>query len=182
MSLSNLSILLGLVVLGSGVFVFLDPARARDAFNRFPRATTPGWILMGASTLWFLYNFQTEDIADFAAIKGYMLIGFLVVGVGSMIYVKDFLSIRGLAVFIMLLAHYIVEVARWAPTPWRLVMIVWSYLMVLLGIFWTIQPYRLRDWIHWATASAGRFRVLAIARLAFGAILIVLGLTAYRGA
>ena len=180
MSLSQISIILGLIALAAGIYGLMKPDKVMGLASRFPRAIVPGWILMGVSTLWFLYNFQNEDIADFAAYKNFMLLFFLAIGVGSIIYVRDFLSVRGLAVFVMLLAHAIVEAGRWLPTSWRLVMIIFAYLLVVCGIIWTVQPYRLRDWIQWATATPTRFRNLQFVRIGFGVLLIVLGATVYR--
>jgi hypothetical protein len=44
----------------------------------------------------------------------------------------------------------------------------------------TISPWRLRDWITWATATENRVRVLSGLRLAFGAFVAILGFTAFR--
>lgn len=181
MNLSTLSIVLGAVALGGGVYGLLKSSSAIRFTREFPRSLPIGWLFMGISTIWFLYNFKNENIADFESVKSYMLMGFLIIGLGAMIYVRDFLAVRGLAVFVMLLAHTMVESARWAETPWRLVIIVLAYTYVLCGIVWTIQPYRLRDWFLWASASPKRFQSLVFGRLAFGVLLIVLGLTAYRG-
>jgi hypothetical protein len=47
-------------------------------------------------------------------------------------------------------------------------------------MWFTISPWRLRDMINWATANDSRTRNLSAARLAFGLLFVVLGLTVYR--
>jgi len=52
---------------------------------------------------------------------------------------------------------------------------------VVMGIWFTITPWRLRDLINWATASERRTRLLSLIRLGFAACIVDLGLTAFRG-
>jgi len=60
--------------------------------------------------------------------------------------------------------------------------VVWAYLLVIAGMWFTISPWRLRDIINWSTANEQRIRLLAGIRFAFGILLIVLGVTVYRHA
>jgi hypothetical protein len=61
-----------------------------------------------------------------------------------------------------------------------LVIQVWAYVLVVAGIWFTVTPWKLRDFIEWATASEARTRLLSGVRLAFAALVAVLGLTAFR--
>jgi hypothetical protein len=65
-------------------------------------------------------------------------------------------------------------------SPWVQVIQIWAYVFVVLGIWFTITPWRLRDLIYWATASEARTRILSLIRLGFAAGVVVLGLTAFR--
>jgi hypothetical protein len=58
---------------------------------------------------------------------------------------------------------------------------IWAYVFVVMGIWFTITPWRLRDLINWATASERRTRLLSLIRLGFAACIVDLGLTAFRG-
>jgi len=75
-----------------------------------------------------------------------------------------------------------VESARWVETPWRLVITTWAYVWVLAGMWFTVSPWRLRDIIDWATANENRTRILSIVRVAFGLLVLCLGLTIFRAA
>jgi|ERR1044071_1991374 hypothetical protein len=180
MKLSTLSILLGLGLGVPQLFGLVQPTRFREAVRRFPRSEAWGYALMLLGTVWFLWNLNQENISDFAAYKKVMLIGFGAVGVATCIFVRDFLAVRGLAIVFLLLAKLMVDTARWEDTEWRLVIVSWAYVLVLGGMWLTISPWRLRDFLNWATATDQRVRVGCGLRLAFGLFVVALGLAVFR--
>jgi len=179
-SLSTLAIVLGGGFAALNMPGVFSPQSFSHAARRFPRNTTVGYLLTLIATGWFVYYVNLETVADFAAIKRPLCMFFAAVGVATCFFVRDFLAVRGLAVFLLLLAKLTVDTARLADTNWRLVLIIWAYLWVVLGMWLTISPWRLRDWITWATASEQRIRTLSGLRLAFGAFVAVLGFTVFR--
>lgn len=182
MRLSVLSILLGLGVALPQIYGLLRPAAFAATARRFPRNRTAGIALMTLGTLWFLWNVWREPIADFAAAKPYLMLGFAAVGFGACVFVQDFLAVRGLAVVMLLLAKLMVDTGRphLGETPWVLLIQIWAYVLVLAGMWFTISPWRLRDLLHWATATERRVRIGSAIRLAFALLVIGLGLTAFR--
>ena len=180
MKLSTLAILLGLGFGLPQLYGLLKPARFREAVRKFPRSEPWGYALTLLGTVWFLWNLNQENISDFAAYKKAMLIGFAAVGVATCIYVRDFLAVRGLAVVFLLLAKLMVDTARWEDTEWRLVIVTWAYLLVAAGMWFTISPWRLRDFLNWGTATDHRIRVGCGLRLAFGLFILALGLVVFR--
>jgi hypothetical protein len=64
-------------------------------------------------------------------------------------------------------------------TPWVLVIQTWAYVLVVVGIWLTVSPWRLRDFLNWATANEKRIRVGSAVRLAFGLFVAVLGFTKF---
>jgi hypothetical protein len=180
MKLSILAILLGLGFGLPQIYGLFHPAKFRDAVRRFPRSEMCGYILMLLGTAWFLVNLNNEHISDFAVYKPYMLAGFGLVGTLTCVFVRDFLAVRGLAIVLLLLAKLMVDTARWADTEWRLVIVTWAYLLVVAGMWFTISPWRLRDLLHWGTATDGRVRVGCSLRLAFGLFIAILGITVFR--
>lgn len=178
--LSTLSVLLGLLVVVPNVWGVLKPASLAGAARKFPRHTPIGVALMLLATVWFIYNVSQESLSDFARMKSWFYLLFGAVGIGACFFVQDFLAVRGLAVVLLLLAKLMVDTARWADTGWRLVIVVWAYVFVIAGMWFTISPWRLRDLIHWATANENRVRLLSAVRLAFGLLVLVLGLTVFR--
>jgi hypothetical protein len=182
MKLSLLSILLGLGMGLPQLVGITQPAKLSAAVKRFPRNLPVGIALMLLGTAWFVWNVNIEPIADFAAFKPYMMAGFAAVGVLSCVFVQDFLAVRGLAVVFLLLGKLMVDSGRphLEQSPFVLVIQVWAYVLVVAGIWFTIMPWKLRDFLDWATATESRTRMLSGMRLAFAAFIVILGLTAFR--
>jgi hypothetical protein len=182
MKLSTLSILLGLGFGLPQVYGLVNPKGLAGIARGLPRATIPGTMMMILATVWFLYNVNQEAAEDFVKIRNMLLFGFGAVGLLSCVFVQDFLGARGVAVLMLLLARTMVDAARWEDTGWRLVISSWAYVLVLAGMWFTISPWRLRDWINWNTASDKHTRIGCGLRLAFCALVLVLGLTVFPAA
>jgi hypothetical protein len=179
-SLSTLAIVLGGGFAALNIPGVFSPKSFSVAARRFPRNTAIGYVLTLLATAWFVYYVGLETVADFAAIKKPLCMFFAAVGIATCFFVRDFLAVRGLAVVLLLLAKLTVDTARFADSNWRLVLVTWAYLWILIGMWLTISPWRLRDWISWATASDQRVRALSGLRLAFGAFVAILGFTVFR--
>ena len=178
LKLSTLAVLLGLCLGLPQIYGLLKPAEFAKALRKFPRSVAWGYLLMLIGTGWFLYNLSQESIADFAAYKNILFAGFAAIGIGSCIYVQDFLAVRGLAVVLLLLAKLMVDTGRphLAETPLVLVIQAWAYILVVAGIWFTISPWRLRDLLEWATANEKRVKLGCGIRLAFGLFVAAIGL------
>lgn len=180
MSLSLLSVLLGVGIALPQVWQLMQPDAWRRWSQTFPRHRAIGWGLTLLATAWFLWNVHHESLADFNKFKPYLLAGFAAVGVLTCIYVSDFLAVRGLALCLFLLAKVMVDTARWHESELRWVISALAYVWVIAGIWFTISPWRLRDLLAWHNATDGRIRTCAAIRLGVALFLIVLGVTAYR--
>ena len=181
MKLSTLSILLGLGMGLPQLYGLVKPAGFAAAVRKFPRSTPWGLVLMLGGTAWFLWYLSQESISDFASYKNALMAGFAAIGIGTCIFVQDFLAVRGLAVVLLLLAKLMVDTGRphLPDTAWVLVIQTWAYVLVIAGIWFTISPWRLRDLLEWATASEQRVRVGSAIRLAFGLFVALLGFTKF---
>jgi len=182
LKLSTLSLLLGVVLVLPQIYGIAKPAAFAAALRRFPRSLPWGVALMALGTVWFLWNLSQESIADFANYKQWLFAGFAGVGLGTCIFVQDFLAVRGLAIVLLLLAKLMVDTGRPAlpQTHWVLVIQTWAYVLVVLGIWLTVSPWRLRDWLAWGVASEKRLKMLCGLKLAFGLFVALLGLTVFR--
>jgi hypothetical protein len=182
MKLSLLAILLGAGFALPQIYAFANPQKFAVAVRRFPRNLPAGIFLMLLGTAWFLWNVYTEPVADFAAYKSAMLMAFAAVGILSCFYVQDFLAARGLAVVFLLLAKAMVDTGRphLGETPWVLVIQIWAYILVVAGIWITVSPWKLRDFLNWMTATQERIKIGSTIRLSFAIFVIILGLTAFR--
>jgi len=180
MKLLTLSICLGLGMAALNLFGLLKPAEFAAAARKVPRSLPLGYVFMLLGTGWFIWNVQGESLADFEAMKPYLYALFVGVGVGTCVYVKDFLAARGLAVVMLLLAKLMLDAQRWADSEWRLVIAVWAYALVAAGMWFTAWPWRMRDLLNWLTASEQRTRIGSGLRMAFGLFVAALGFAVFR--
>lgn len=182
LKLSTLAVILGLFVAILNVIGVMKPKAFAEAARKFPRYTPVGYVLTLLATLWFLYYLRQESVSDFASMKKYFYLIFGGVGIGACLFVRDFLPVRGLAVVFLLLAKLMVDTARWEETDWRIVISTWAYALAVAGMWFTISPWRLRDILNWSVATESRTRLLSGVRLAFGLLVLVLGLTVFKTA
>ena len=182
MKLSLLSLLLGAVAAAPQVFGLVKPSAFAAAARKFPRHVPIGVVLMLVATAWFVWNVKIEPIADFARFKPHMMVLFAAIGIGTCIFVQDYLATRGFAVLLLLIAKVMLDTGRphLDESPWVLLIQSWAYVLVIAGIWFTVAPWRLRDLIAWATASEGRIRAWCGLKLAFALLVIGLGLTTFR--
>jgi hypothetical protein len=180
MTLSKFSILLGVALAIFHLWALLKPAGFSEAIKKFPRSEMWGYALMAIGAGWFLFNVNREAIAEFAAYKTHLLIGFGSVAVLACLFVPDYLAVRGLCITILMLASYSLSLTRWADSSWRLLLVIGAYVWIVISMWWMISPWRMRDFLNWLTARPERLRNFAIVRLVFAVALIVLGATAFR--
>jgi hypothetical protein len=182
MKLSLLSILLGLGMSVPQIYGLTKPKQFVAAARKFPRNLPVGIFLMLLGTAWFLWNVNRESLADFSAYKPVMMIAFAAIGLLACVFVQDFLAVRGLAVLALLLGKLMLDTGRpWLnATSWVLVIQIWAYVLIVVGIWLTVTPWKLRDLLNWATATENRVRVGCTIRLAFAVFIGLLGVTAFR--
>lgn len=180
--LSTLAIALGLLAALPQAYGLANPKGLTDWARKFPRHIPIGVALMALGTAWFLYNLSLESIADFAAFKPHMMVVFAGIGLLACIFVRDFLAVRGLAIVLLCLAKLMVDTGRphLEDTSWVLVIQGWAYVFVVAGIWLTISPWRLRNWIEWNTITESRTRLGCAVRLAFCLFVVALGATVFR--
>ena len=175
--------MLGSLMSALGAYGLTNPRSMSAALRNFPRSLPWGFALTLLATFWFVLNVRQESIADFEPMKPYLYALFIAVGIGTCIFVQDFLAVRGFAVVLMLIAKLMVDTGRphLGQTSWVLVNQTLAYVWVFFGIWLTVAPWRLRDWIQNGTASETRLRIPAATGLALGLLMVVLGVTVFRG-
>lgn len=182
LNLSTLSILIGLAMALPQIYGLAKPKEFAESVRKFPRNVPIGIALMLLGTAWFLWILSHEAVSDFATYKNVLFLLFAAVGVGTCIFVQDFIAVRGLAVVFLLVAKLMVDTGRpmLSKTHWTLVIQSLAYVLVIAGIWLTLSPWRLRDFLNWATTDEKRVRVGSAIRLAFGLFVAILGLTKFR--
>ena len=179
--LSTLAVIMGLGLGLPQIYGLMNPAGFAARVRKFPRSLPMGVGADAAGDGVVPVLFEPGIGVGFCVRQAVMLGGFAAVGIGSCVFVQDFLAVRGLAVVFLLLAKLMVDTGRpWLDkTDWVLVNQTWAYVLVVAGIWFTIWPWHLRDLLNWATANetgARRQRDPAGVRVVRGG----LGFTVFR--
>lgn len=180
MKLSQLCLLCGLGYALPNIYGFLNPKAFGAWLQKFPRHIPLGVALMLAATGWFEWILWNERLADIAPWKHVLQMVFLFAGIASCFVLQDFLAVRGLSVLMMLVANTLLDAQRWHPSALKNVVTVWAYILAVMGMWFVVSPWRLRDWIGWNTGTESRLRTGSMVRAVFGLGIAVLGLTVYR--
>ena len=180
MTLTLLSYLLGIVIVITSVLALMKPAAAKAFLKAYPRSLPCGYAMLAVSTVWFLYYFSREDIADFAAIKTQMFVFFIILAAGVGIYVKDFLAVRAHAVFMFLVAKLIYDTARYADSGWAILFPALATVLVFFGMWFTVSPWRLRDMLQGLINRDKLWKSFWFGRMLLGILLVFLGVAGIR--
>jgi hypothetical protein len=194
------------VAIALGAFVIFTRAPGliwTGAFRRFwlalPRSKAAGYLLMGIAMAWCataIYLTGFMDAHEWENSRGlgvlvYKLLLLLRAGQFSVwvffaaIYalivwwLNEFLAVRGMALIALLVARVILDAAFDVETEARLVMTATAYVMVVAGMWLTISPWRLRDVLEYTLANDQRCRAFCGAGVAFGVVLVALGIWVY---
>lgn len=172
MSLFAATLVPGLFLLVLGLPLLLDHAGAKAALSAFPRATAVGYGVFAAAAAWFLYNIWHLSNADFGEYRTLLFIGFAAVAILAFKCVPDFLGVRGACALVLIGAAPFLDAAYMEyDKPQRLFMVGFVYLAIALAIWLGAQPWRLRDFLGWLFARAGRSRGLGAICVAYGFLL-----------
>lgn len=190
-SLSSAGIFVGIVLLVLYSLMFWKTEKAMAIARKLPRNSNLGTYFMGFGMVWFwllvappgkgIFSSLTMDLGDFNKIKGYLAIGVPLFCVGMIMYVKEFLFVRGLGLCLLMIAAPLLYASDFEPAPLQFIMPTFCYLMIIKGLFFVGMPYMFRDGVDWATASEGRWRKLSISGVGLGLLFLILGFTAWSG-
>lgn len=178
--LSVAALLIGLLALTGGVISLLVPAKIRAGVAAFPRSIWPGRILAAIDLAWAAYELAQMHLGMFDAWKVHLYWLTPIAIVLCVVYLDELLSPRALGGLLLLVAGPVLDIARWHPSDWRLVVTVIAYLWILLGLVFLLSPWWFRRISVWLTGRGDRaVRITGAIKAAAGLGLIALALLVY---
>lgn len=177
MTLFQATLLCGLFLVAFGAHFLWHGSRSEKSSKAFPRSRTAAFILMGTAAAWFLYKVTQLGPADFGQYKHLLFIGFLVIALGSFVFVPDFLAVRGLAALLLLIAGALLDAAYMELPTTRLFLVSFVYLAIVLALILGANPYKLRDFFNWLYKTSTRPRVFGGVFAVYGLLLLGVALT-----
>lgn len=176
MSLFTATLILSLLLTLKGTLCLLNPNWVKKTTQRFYRDNFMAYILFGSASLGFLWHILHLGEADYGQYKGLIFIGFALISLGSFLFVKEFLAVRGWAIILLLLSKEFLDAAFLEEPTGRLFLVGFTYLMILIALYIAALPYKLRDLTDWLFAKISRVRIFALSFLLYG---LLLGIVAF---
>jgi hypothetical protein len=178
-SLKVVAIFAGLFYVATHLAGALAPNWAAPHLRTLPRSRPLGVILMLAATLWFVLLTAMMDLGELSSMRWQLVLVWAAAGVLTAIFVPGFLAVRGLGCLLLLAAAVIIDGAFLVQTPLRYVMTLLAYVWVIAGMVVVYSPHLGRDAAHYIAQTPQRCRAFAWPGVAFGVLLLVLGLFFY---
>ena len=179
--LQGLGIALGLLLVITHLIALLQPERTQAFLKSFPRHKEIGIALMAVNFLWWFWIISKVDLGEFHSMRKGMQMILPVMFVLVVLFVDEFLAARALGFFLLLLACPLLDVAFQKPPTGRLLIPIICYIWIGFALFWVGMPYLLRDQIAWVSASAKRWRALAMGGVVYGGAVLLCALMFWKG-
>lgn len=169
LSLFSATLLCGLVLFALGLPFWALPQVWEKSIRAFPRSVLASYITLLSGGGWFLFKITQLTQADFGDYKNLLFALFLVTMIGSFLFVKDFLAVRGTAVLTLMLANEGLKSAYgYYEEPGRLLFVTILYVFICAAIYYGTVPFKARDHLDALYKTSLGPKV-------FGAVLSVLG-------
>lgn len=177
MSLTLATLLCAFLLLVAGGLTLLNLPLWREACRAFPRSEKAAFALMAVSSAWFLFHVSRLGEADFGNHRGLLFMGFATLAVLSFWYAREFLSVRAGCILYLLFAQVILGAAFMQEPGTRLFLVTPVYLGIVLALYLTLSPFRVRDFFTWLHGDDFRPRICGGAVAFYGIGLLLLPLT-----
>src|SRR5476649_281406 len=178
-SLKIVTIIVGLLISLGHLPLALAPERSGAIMRTLPRNYPLGVVLMLSATLWFTTLTGMMDLGEISSARVQLMGVWTVAGILVVIFVPGFLAARGLGCLLLLAAAVVLDAGFLVTTPWRYVMTLLAYWWVIAGMVLVYSPHLWRDAIAYVTNTPQRLRWSSWPGVAFGAVLMALGLFVY---
>lgn len=172
MSLFTTTIIIAIALIIKGLVWLMCPEWTNRMWHLILRNTAAAVIVFGLSGLWFLWDVAHLGEADFGQYKNWLLLIFGAVIIGSFIYLKDFLLVRGLAVLELLIAKIVLDIAYMQQPLGRLFLVTFIYLVIIQALYFATFPYKMRDFLNWIFTSKSRIKQLSFGFIVYGLVLV----------
>lgn len=172
MNLFQTTISTGLILVLLGVFLLFFRGHSETLFKGALRSTIATVILMGLGSAWFLLKVTHLGEADLGHYKYWLFVGFFLIAFLSFFTVPDFLSVRGLAILLLLAGDTVLDSAYMQEPIARLLLVSWVYLVIVAAMYLGALPYRMRDFLNWLYLRNWRTIGSGLILLGYGVVLI----------
>ena len=147
-TLTLLAVLFGIGLLAFGGGCLLLNEKHGETILRVLRNERFGLLVFTVAHLWFFLNLWQTDAKECGDFKLALTLFFGFAFVGCILYWKDFLIVRGIAVLTVLSVHRLLQIGYMSDHVLRPYVSGLFYFWIVLSLYFGVCPYRARDLIH----------------------------------
>lgn len=182
LDLQTVGIVVGAVLLLSHLIALLREKQVLPWLKKLPRNQAFGIALMTLNFFWVFVIWTEMDLGEFYRFERAVQIVILAGYLGVIFMVTEFIAVRAIGMFLILLAAPVLDAAFLKNPDTRLLLVLLAYVGAVVGMFFVGMPYLLRDAIDWVSANAKRWRSAALAGAVYGALLLTCALLFFKNA
>jgi hypothetical protein len=177
--LAKYAILMGVILAPLYAVMILAPGLAMRGLRGFPRSRVMGALLSVIGFAWAGILLHRTPLGRF---EQYRTILYALLPIACLLVNllnSELLAPRALGGIMMLVPAPLLAAARWHPSPWRYLVIVTAYILVIKGVALILSPYIFRRGGERIVKTEGLCRAWGGFGMALAILLVVLGITVY---
>lgn len=125
------------------------PDRLHAVLRVFPRHRGAAVVLTLFNTVWVAIMVYHTSLGRFEPLKPLIVVLAPATFVATINYMEELLAPRMLGGTLLLLAAPGLHLIRWHDSPWRLVVTVTMYVLIIWSMILMLSPYRFRHTVEW---------------------------------
>ena len=182
LSLQTVGVVIGLALTLTHVLALVRTKQMQAWLKKLPRNEKLGMIILAIDFAWCFLVWTEMDLGEFYTfernVQIIMTVGFFCFGY----FVREFLAVRAIGLFLILLACPVLDAAFLQPPVSRLLLVFLAYAWIIKGMFYVGMPFLMRDGIDWVIARPSRWKGAATAGLVYGIAVLVCAVLFYGNA
>jgi hypothetical protein len=171
--------ILGVVLALAYLPLLAFPDRAQEGLKQFPRARWAAWILTALDLAWVGWLLVNTPLGMFEPYRRAFYAMVPVTFVLVVMFMDELLAPRALGGLLLLAPTPLLDAARWHTSPWRFVVIILAFVLVIKGLTLVLSPFMFRKAVAPLLRRRGLCQAVGLCGVAFGLFVWFLGVRVY---
>lgn len=179
-------------LIGFHLWLIIKKEQSQKFLTRLPRSFVSGAVLMGIAMFWVwlliipgeersFYNFLSMPLNDFNSLKIYFVIIVPIVAYIMITQVREFLAVRAIGLLLLMSAAPILTSCFQDWPTGKVLLTIYSYMMIIAGIFFVGKPYLFRDIVDIAKKSNALWMTGSVLGLLYGVAVLICSIMFWEG-